>query len=307
MPDHPLDAEAYAAFRKELFETGLFFDMGVDGLYGRSASYEAIVSAIRDRFSENLVPEDAATLSFPPLLARSVFDRTDYLKSFPDLMGSVHTFRGNDRDHAELIGLVESNGDWQSRLVPADVVLASAACHPLYPLNTGEVPQGGRRFEVVGYCFRCEPSVDPSRMQAFRMQESVYIGTPSGAEEHREHFLQRGVELLSGLGLDVNKVVASDPFFGRIGTMLSANQLEGALKIEVVAPICSEERPTAIMSANMHQDHFGLPFSIRTEDGEVAHSACIAFGLDRIALALLHQHGLDPEAWPAAVRHALHP
>ena len=36
-------------------------------------------------------------------------------------------------------------------LEPAEVVLCSAACHPVYPLCTdGRLPAGGRRFEVYG-------------------------------------------------------------------------------------------------------------------------------------------------------------
>ena len=40
----------------------------------------------------------------------------------------------------------------------------------------------------------------------------------------------------------------------------------------------------------------------RTADGEVAHTACVGFGMERIALALFRTHGLDPERWPRRVR-----
>ena len=113
--------------------------------------------------------------------------------------------------------------------------------------------------------------------------------------------LQHGLEVLAGLGLTVEAVPANDPFFGRLGTMLAANQLEEALKIEIVTPVCSTEHPTAIMSANCHRDHFGAPFGIETAAGTVAHSACVAVGVDRVTLALLHTHGLDPLGWPSAV------
>ncbi len=307
MPDDARDATAYATFRKELYSAGLLISAGVDGLYGRSATYESIVEGVRGLVSRMIVGPEPERIHFPPLLARPVFNRTGYLKSFPQLMGSVHTFRGDDRDHAALIELVESDGDWSAALVPADVVLCSASCHQLYPLCTGTLPPEGRRFEVYGYCFRCEPSVDPFRMQAFRMQESVYVGQPEVAERHADKGLAEGLGLLEGLGLDVEKTVAHDPFFGRAGTMLAANQVEEELKMEVVTPVISEERPTAIMSTNYHRDHFGVPFSIRTANGDTAHSACVGFGVDRVTLALLRAHGLDPAAWPAAVRDQLWP
>jgi hypothetical protein len=79
---------------------------------------------------------------------------------------------------------------------------------------------------------------------------------------------------------------------------MKATQREQNLKYELVVPITSEEKPTAITSSNCHLDHFGLAFDIRTADGAVAHSACVGFGLERIALALFRTHGMDPDAWP---------
>jgi len=299
------DTDLYRSFRTDLLGAGLLIDTGVDGLYGRSPKYESVVSGLDRLITASMVDRPAETAYFPPVMARSVFDRTDYLRSFPELMGSVHTFRGNDRQHAELVDLVESGGDWPRSLVPAEVVLCSATCHPLYPLCSGRLPEAGRRFEVNGYCFRCEPSIDPARMQAFRMHEHVYIGEPTEAEWHRDRGLERGLELLAGLGLTVESVAANDPFFGRLGGMLAANQLDQALKMEIVTPVYSTERPTAIMSANCHRDHFAVPFGIETAEGAVAHSACVAFGVDRVTLALLHCHGLDPDRWPPAVRSQL--
>lgn len=301
------EADPYAAFRERLFEAGLLLSTGVDGLYGRSATYEDVVSSFDALVTSTVVDAPAETLFFPPVMARWVFDSTDYLKSFPDLMGSVHTFRGTDADHAKLVQLVEEGGDWPGALVPAEVVLCSATCHVVYPLCTGTLPHGGRRFEVNGYCFRCEPSVDPARMQAFRMHEYVYVGGEEEAQSHRDRGLERGPELLTSLGLDVAEEVANDPFFGRLGKMLAANQRDEALKVEVVTQVASAERPTAIMSANCHRDHFGLPFDIVTASGETAHSACVAFGVDRVVLALFARHGLDPRRWPAAVRDKLWP
>jgi seryl-tRNA synthetase len=242
------------------------------------------------------------------VIPRWLLERTDYLKSFPDLTGSVHTFRGDDKLHARLLALVDGGHDWVEVLEPADVVLRPAACHPVYPLCTdGPLPAGGRRFEVHGWCFRHEPSPDPARMLAFRMHEFVYIGDPEGADAHSEAWAKRGTEMLEGLGLEIDLVVANDPFFGRAGRFLAANQRDEALKLEFVSPVTSTESPTAIGSVNRHQDHFGLTFGIESADGEVAHSACFAVGVDRTALALLRRHGLETGKWPADVRAQLWP
>ena len=44
---------------------------------------------------------------------------------------------------------------------------------------------------------------------------------------------------------------------------------------------------------------------MKGEDGEAAHTACVAFGIDRLAIALFATHGLDAAKWPASVRDAL--
>jgi seryl-tRNA synthetase len=59
------------------------------------------------------------------------------------------------------------------------------------------------------------------------------------------------------------------------------------------------------MSFNYHRDHFGQTWDLRVEDGAVAHTGCVAFGIDRLTLALFAAHGLDLEDWPAAARDAL--
>jgi seryl-tRNA synthetase len=88
--------------------------------------------------------------------------------------------------------------------------------------------------------------------------------------------------------------------------MLAANQRDQGLKLERVHPIATD-RPTAIMSINYHQDHFGLEFGLRTSDGETAHTACFGFGLERITLALFRKHGVDIGRWPNHVRDQLWP
>ncbi|GAB3392759.1 amino acid--[acyl-carrier-protein] ligase [Humibacter soli] len=294
-------------FRDELISGGILAATGVDGLYHRSGVFERIVRGIEDYVSRAGAAEGAEQYFFPPITAKDAFERTDYVRSFPDLLGAIEIFRGGDAEHAEMLREFEAGEDWTRSLVPADVVMASAACHPLYARLTGVVPEEGKRYEVQGYCFRHEPSIDPTRMQSFRMHEFVYVGDATGSLEHRARWLDRAVDLLTGLGLDVGVEEANDPFFGRAGRMLAANQRAGAAKYEVTCAVSSTQVLTAIASANYHETHFGDAFDIRSADGEVARSACAAFGLERIALALLRRHSLDVAAWPAEVRARLWP
>ena len=294
-------------FRGELIAAGVLVPTASDGIYGRSSVYEAIVTGIEAIVAAVSSSEGATSYRFPPVMPRQVLEQSGYLGSFPDMIGTVSTFQGDNKDHKKLMDLAQSGGEWTDLLQAADVSLCPAVCHPLYPTLTGTLPGGGRRYDVSGWCFRHEPSLDPARMQAFRQHDLVYVGEADQAREHRDRWLQLGAEILSSLGLTVETVVANDPFFGRVGKILAENQRSETLKYEIVTPVNSVEHPTAIASANCHLDHFGQPYDIVTAEGEVAHSCCFGFGLDRITLALLRTHGVNPEDWPKAPRDRLWP
>jgi seryl-tRNA synthetase len=268
--------------REALVGAGLLHLTSVDGVTHRSATWERVIHGMEQHaVAERLV--DAPQRWFPPVMPRTDFMRTDYVRSFPDLVGSIDVFTGSDKDHRALLAVL---------------------CHSLYGVLPAEVPADGLLHECGGWVFRHEPSTDPARMQAFRMYEFVRIGTPAQALEHRDAWLERGLAVLAGLGLPVRSEAANDPFFGRVGRMLAANQRESELKYEIVVDL-TDAKPTAIASSNLHEDHFGEPFGLRTPDGSSAHSACFGYGLDRIALALFATHGTDVAAWPVEVRSAL--
>jgi len=305
--DEGKDAVTAESFRAAVLAAGLLVPGEVDGVYGRSARYEAVADAV-ERWSFALGDDEGAEpLRFPPVLARAAFERTGYLASFPHLMGSVHSFDGDDAAHAALTEAAESGRAWATGLAPTELMLCSSACHALYPTCTGTLPPEGRRFRVTSWCFRHEPSTELTRMQAFRMTEHVYVGDPEGADASRRRWLERGFEALLALGLPARPEAANDPFFGRTGRFLARTQRDEELKVEIVVPVHDDRPPVAVASSNLHRDHFGVTFAITSADGEPAHSTCFGFGVDRLVLALLRHHGLDAADWPTAVRDRLWP
>lgn len=298
--------EAQRAFLGELIGAGHLIPTGVDGLYGRGAAFEGIVSGLEGYISSFGDPDRPEVLRFPPLVTRENFEKSEYMKSFPQLAGIVHSFDGDDAGHLALLDKLEKKQDWSAGLPGAGVVLTPAACYPVYPtVARAPVPAEGRLLDVYSWCFRHEPSIDPCRMQMFRMREHVRIGSAELVKAWREVWLERGKRMMAALQLEVAIDDANDAFFGRTGRMLKMNQRDQGLKFELLVPVTSSEKPTACLSFNYHQDHFGHTFGIRLASGGLAHSACVGWGMERIALALLRRHGLDAAAWPAAVREKL--
>ncbi len=302
-----MSTEAQIAYRDELIAHGLLHATEVDGLYAQSGAFEDILSRFNALVTRTGNVDAPEVLRFPPGMARGTLERSGYLRSFPQLAGTIHAFDGGDREHAALIAALDRSEDWTQGQKTTGIAFTPAACYPAYPIiaKRGPLPAGGVLLDVQSWCFRHEPSLDPARLQLFRQREHVRIGTPQQVLEFRERWLQRGRAIMESMGVPLDIDIANDPFFGRAGRMLAANQREQALKFELLVPITSTEKPTACCSFNYHQDHLGQAFGLRTADGSTAHTACVGFGLERITLALLRHHGFDPRAWPDAVRRAL--
>jgi seryl-tRNA synthetase len=293
--------DALESIRKVLFRP-----MGADGVYARTAVYEQVADALSALISRQREP-GTEVLRFPPVMSRSQLEKSGYLKSFPHLLGCVSCLHGDEHEIRAALEQFERGGDWASSLRAADLVLSPAACYPLYPLaaSRGSVPSGGLLFDVASDCFRHEPSKDLDRLQSFRMREYVCIGAPADVTRFREAWIVRAGVIGDQLGLPHRIEQASDPFFGRGGKLMAVSQVEQSLKFELLIPVRSEEQPTACMSFNYHRDHFGTTWNIRTPDNEVAHTACVAFGIDRLAVALFALHGIEIAKWPGSVREAL--
>lgn len=287
----------------ELVDRRLLIPSGVPGVYGRGGDFERVREAVAAMVTRAVAVEQPVQLRFPPVLPREQLERIEYLKSFPHLAGSIFSFEGTEAQATEQYERACCHEDWSEHQRMTDLVLTPAACYPVYPAiaSRGALPAGGVTVDAGGaYVFRHEPSGDPARMQMFHQREVVRLGEPDIVQAWRDAWRERALQLLGGIGLEVELELASDPFFGRSGRMLSASQREHELKFEVLTQIAGPD-PTAVASFNYHQDHFASVYDLQCASGQRAHTACLGFGLERITIALLVTHGFDIETWPAEV------
>ncbi|MCG5075703.1 amino acid--[acyl-carrier-protein] ligase [Paraburkholderia tagetis] len=304
------------SFRDALIASGILIDTGENGLYGRSQVFEDVVERLNVAITHLGADQDPEVLRFPPALRRTDFEDSEYLKNFPQLAGTIHSFCGNEAGQMRLLrclddAMSQSDDDrdpaWMEQQKPTRLVLTPAACYPIYPVmaRRGPLPAGGHTIDVLSYCFRHEPSLDPARMQMFRQREYVRLGTAEQVMAFRQMWIDRGSLLVSLLGLPVDVDLANDPFFGRGGKIVADSQRVQELKFELLIPVANADGKTACLSFNYHMDHFGGIWKIQCDDGSIAHTGCVGFGMERITLALLKHHGLDVNAWPDEVRAVL--
>lgn len=298
-----------AAFLAELFEHGHLIDSGAPGVYGRGPGFERILEGFDDLVARVARPDGGEVMRFPPVLPRQQFEASGYLRSFPHLAGIIFSFEGTEQEAIDQEAAATRHEDWSQFQSMTDLVLVPAACYPVYRAvgRRGPLPDGGLTVDAGGrgdYVFRHEPSGDPTRLQIFQIREHVCFGEPETVLAWRNTWRERAMDILSRVGLQPEQAVANDPFFGRTGRMLAANQRAEELKFELLVSVAGPS-PTAVASFNYHQDHFTQTYGITMASGVPAHTACLGFGLERIVLALLRTHGLDIEGWPSAVRREL--
>ncbi|MDR3096591.1 MAG: amino acid--[acyl-carrier-protein] ligase [Paraburkholderia sp.] len=302
-----LDRSGVNTLRDQLVAAGLLIPTGVAGLFGRSQQLERVIDALDALITRLGADQQAEVLRFPPAINRADFERSEYMKAFPQLAGTVHSFCGGEHEQQRVLQCLDRAEDWTEYQKPTYVVMTPAACYPVYPVvaTRGPLPPEGRVVDVLSWCFRHEPSLDPTRMQLFRMREFVRIGTAAQVLAFRSEWITRAKALIESLLLPNTLDLANDPFFGRGGRIAARSQREQSLKFELLIPVESEEKPTACLSFNYHSDHFGQLWSIQDSDLRVAHTGCVGFGLERMAIALFKHHGFDVGQWPVSVRETL--
>ncbi|MFC8076435.1 aminoacyl--tRNA ligase-related protein [Streptomyces sp. NPDC057307] len=294
------DARADAPLAR-LVDADWLLPTGAAGLLGFTAKFESAVSALQEALTRAHPTGTPGPSFLAPVVPLSHIERAEYAEAFPHLLASVHALPPG------------TGGSGGSRVlgadvrVPTDAVLAPAACYSLYPALADRTLDAPRHFDVAGSCYRHEETSEVGRFRSFRMREFVAVGTEDTALAWREDWMERCRAFFADLGLAVRVEAASDPFFGPGARFMRSSQLQQSLKYEFVAQVSDSDAGTAIASVNLHKDHLGLRFAIGAPGGGPAHSSCAAFGLERIVLALVHQHGDTPADWPgtAAIRTGL--
>ncbi|MBM4076122.1 MAG: hypothetical protein FJ267_10795, partial [Planctomycetes bacterium] len=124
-------SEAYQDCQNRLTQAGILISSGVAGLYGFSGTFEDVVDSFERLVTSRGRHLGAEVMRFPPIMSRANYLKTTHLSNFPDLLGSVHSFTGNEKDHFRLLEERERGDDWTKRLTPTEVMMTPAACYPL--------------------------------------------------------------------------------------------------------------------------------------------------------------------------------
>jgi hypothetical protein len=244
--------------------------------------------------------ENAVEHVFPVLLPAGILGRLDYFRSFPHLVtfaAALDQDPSNLRAFADGEPVDESGEVRLARLAPVRDVLTPAACYHVYPHFEGRSLDGVSRVTVRSTCFRRESTYTPlERQWSFSMREIVCLGNSKEIGEFLSRMRDRIDQAGRALKLPVVWQEATDAFFDPSRNPKAVYQKVDPVKMELVF-----ENRLAIASTNQHRSYFGEIFGIDRE-GAPAHSACVAFGIERWLSAWVHTFGPHPERWPELPR-----
>ena len=234
----------------------------------------------------------------PSTIALSSLARARYFASFPQWL----TLAGHLRDDGELLERVARSDDPVTAAREAtgspDAALPPAVCYHVYAALSDRTVIAPVHVTAQCTCWRHEGTRlrALARGWAFTMREGVCVGDEATVGSFRDRGATRAMALAESLGLSPRLEEATDPFFAPTSRGRKLLQQIKGLKQELLLPVGSEN--IAAASFNVHETFFGDAFDIRLSDGSHAHTACVAYGIERWTLAYLAAHGPEARDWP---------
>jgi len=276
------------------------------GRYGLGPKLVALIEYFERRARQMARGFQAEAYSFPSLIGADVLDRCRYLKTFPSSLNLVCHLR---EDHGALQEFARS-ARWDGEQLVYDAsasssvecLLSPSVCFHWYMWLRDSKMSEPRAITAIGKCFRYESTnlTGLERLWDFSMREIIFVGPADYVLSNRATQIELSIHLLDELEMAYEITTATDPFFVDSYAAQAAYQQGFELKYELLAPLPYSGKKLAVGSINYHQDFFGRSFAIETGQGP-AHTGCLAFGWERLALAFVAQHGVDEKHWPDVV------
>ncbi len=281
------------------------------GIYAFKGKYLSFMHFLDSLFLSISTELGAQEFQYPVLWKNDLFRRINYFRDFPQ---NILLVTGVKKDNPSLervaenydainnFTTVEINGCFTE----SNVSLGTSICDSCYYVIRNSSLAVNGVYTAVGKCFRNEaPELTGlDRQCEFTMREVIGTGSSEYTLGIREQFIQYAISLLEFLKLEAVIETAQDPFFTNDANLKSLFQNSVNAKYELLAYLPYKDKKLAVGSINWHGDYFGKSFDVKMNDGSLMNSTCLAFGIERLALAFFSQYGYSEKNWPSEVRNA---
>jgi len=240
---------------------------------------------------------------YPNCIPISAIGKAEHLSSFPE---HLHFLTHISQDLDILDAFAESSKKDKGKtslsnqdLSPVELVHNPSTCYHCYASREGTVVAENTAITAITKCHRFEAAnhKDFGRLLEFSMREIIFLGHPDYVRECRERSLELIKKFAEDWQLFGELLQSNDPFFTSDFSAKAGQQQRMAMKYEYQMAIPGQEKKLSVLSSNLHGVTFGKAFSIKRPGGPM-HTGCLAFGIERMALSIIAQHGTDADKWP---------
>lgn len=250
-------------------------------------AYEVLDQALLQTMARHI---SATAHSCTTLIERQALEKIGFFNKLPCIPMTASPHACSDQREKN------DKGEW---------VLSPSTCYHTFAHLAGSTESWELKcFTALGHCHRFEPIQEEStRLGSFTMREFVLLGKQPQVENMCQVLFDSAVALIKRLVPSTFVDRASDVFYGESAEVTRKVQLAMGVKLEVLIPW--SQRQVSVGSRNLHRDLFTNAFKIGPQAPEpLMHSACVAFGMERLLLSLLAQIG-NPDTLLALLRDVL--
>lgn len=248
-------------------------------------------------------PFSAREESYPNSIPVADLAKAQHFSSFPEHLHFLTHLRQDLSVLDQFAGKAREKGadatPQPAQLSAVQLVQNPSTCYHCYAARAGTQVEDNMAITALTKCHRFEAAnhQDFGRLLEFSLREVIFLGEPDYVRDCREETLELVKSLATDWQIYGDLSPSNDPFFTSDFTAKAGQQIRMAMKFEFGAAIPGRDKTLAVMSSNLHGPTFSKSFKIRRPGGPL-HTGCLGFGLERLALAILAQHG-DRATWPA--------
>jgi hypothetical protein len=252
-------------------------------------------------------PFNASDELYPNVIPLEKLAATQHLRSFPEHLHFISHLR-EDLNVLEQFASRARLEDGQvqpdyEELEKSSLAHNPSTCYHCYAVREGHRLNDDEVATGITRCHRYESSNhnEPGRLMEFSLREVMFIGSAEFVRETRETTLEMIKQWATDWQIFGELLPANDPFFTNDYEAKAVHQHRLAMKYEYRAELSGPQDTLAVLSSNLHSATFGKAFDIRVRNMR-ANTGCLGFGLERLAIVIASQHGVNAEEWPLGLK-----
>lgn len=293
---------------QELKDRGDIFQHA-PGIFSYSGLYLQLMEVLDQEVKNFALKEGAQAVSLPVSTPIADLQKSDFFKHTPQFAQFISCLppkAPSISEFSQALELGKKSAELKSLLDFPELICRSAICLSAYPRYAHKMlaPHDYFCLTSMGKSFRHEGGrvSTMERLQEFTMREIIYFGDAPYVQKKMVNATQWFKDFMQSLELQGVIQMGDDSFFVDHAKSLQFYQRSQKSKYEVRLVNPHLKRQVACGSLNFHGSHFAHSFSIKLNNGQLASTGCVGFGLERLVFLILSQYGSESTCWPVRLK-----